>query len=559
MPSAPCRSRRPAAPAVRQLRRCSAISCRPTASRRARRQAAISGVLLPARYPGAGDAAPKVAEALPAPPPSVAPSGDGGADRCRAAPSAPATGRCSTGHLSGDRFCAARPDQPGQCRAAPAGLHHFARRAGSFQSSPLIYDGIGFIASTYGVCAFDPATCERKWDYTYSPQRARGHPDQPRHRDYDGKLFRGTPDGHLHGDRRDDRQAAVGRPGRRRRTPATASARRRSPMTARSSSAWPAAIWAQRPCLRLRRRHRPAALDLRRHRRSRAGTSWARAEHGGGGTWTTFALDPDKRLLFVPIGNPAPDYYAGGGRATISTPIPIVALDIRHRQARLVRPAARRTTIHDWDTAAAPILYESDGQRLYGGRNQGRLALHLRPRHATSWSPAPTSCRASTRRCPSPTRRRASAPASRRRRMERPGLSTETRLDLRQLGRLVRDRMARAAEGYKPRQLYFGADFAYRPAREVAAGPMRSMPPPARPLGPRGAQADGRRVTPTAGGIVFTGGGDGISWRSTPKDRPRSTASTPAARSAAASRPTWSTAGNMSRSRPAASACPSLA
>jgi alcohol dehydrogenase (cytochrome c) len=32
------------------------------------------------------------------------------------------------------------------------------------------------------------------------------------------------------------------------------------------------------------------------------------ADHGGGGTWTSYALDTTSREVFIPVGNPAPDF-----------------------------------------------------------------------------------------------------------------------------------------------------------------------------------------------------------------------------------------------------------
>jgi hypothetical protein len=34
------------------------------------------------------------------------------------------------------------------------------------------------------------------------------------------------------------------------------------------------------------------------------------AKAGGGAVWTPFSLDPAQGLVFVPVGNPAPDYWS---------------------------------------------------------------------------------------------------------------------------------------------------------------------------------------------------------------------------------------------------------
>ena len=64
------------------------------------------------------------------------------------------------------------------------------------------------------------------------------------------------------------------------------------------------------------------------------------AEHGGGAAWTSYALDRETGTLFVPVGNPGPDYqqeHAPGSE-------PVHDLDGRagraHREAQLVVSAA---------------------------------------------------------------------------------------------------------------------------------------------------------------------------------------------------------------------------
>src|SRR6516165_5787234 len=42
----------------------------------------------------------------------------------------------------------------------------------------------------------------------------------------------------------------------------------------------------------------------------------------GGGAWTSFSLDPNTGLLYVPVGNPAPDYANGVRQGIISSPVP---------------------------------------------------------------------------------------------------------------------------------------------------------------------------------------------------------------------------------------------
>ena len=84
----------------------------------------------------------------------------------------------------------------------------------------------------------------------------------------------------------------------------------------------------------------------------------------GGATWTSYTLDPDSGLLYVPGGNPAPDFAkahrAGDNLFTSS----VVVLDAKtgayQRHFQLVK-----RDFHDWDASTAPALFTSKaGHRL---------------------------------------------------------------------------------------------------------------------------------------------------------------------------------------------------
>ncbi len=68
---------------------------------------------------------------------------------------------------------------------------------GSLQSSPLIYQGVGYAITAYRVLAFDAATCRTLWTYNYTPEDAETVPVTRGAALYEGKLFWGTTDGHL--------------------------------------------------------------------------------------------------------------------------------------------------------------------------------------------------------------------------------------------------------------------------------------------------------------------------------------------------------------------------
>lgn len=95
--------------------------------------------------------------------------------------------------------------------------------------------------------------------------------------------------------------------------------------------------------------------------------TWKNAEGfpiTGGATWTSYTLDPSTGLLYVPGGNPAPDFvndYRGGANLYTGS---VVVLDAKTGAYRRHFQLVRRD-FHDWDISTAPSLFTSkSGQRL---------------------------------------------------------------------------------------------------------------------------------------------------------------------------------------------------
>ncbi len=93
--------------------------------------------------------------------------------------------------------------------------------------------------------------------------------------------------------------------------------------------------------------------------------SWGNAANvpiSGGGMWTTYTIDPKAGYLYIPVGNPAPDFVKtlrpGANRMTNT----LLVLDmktgdyVKHYQ---IMP----DDWHDWDMSNAPTLYTSRGGR----------------------------------------------------------------------------------------------------------------------------------------------------------------------------------------------------
>ncbi|QFI74093.1 PQQ-binding-like beta-propeller repeat protein [Bradyrhizobium betae] len=87
--------------------------------------------------------------------------------------------------------------------------------------------------------------------------------------------------------------------------------------------------------------------------------SWKNASGSpitGGGVWTSYTLDPTKGLLYVPGGNPAPDFVGEEREGANLLTSSIVVLDAKtgtyKRHFQIVKH-----DFHDWDASTAPALF----------------------------------------------------------------------------------------------------------------------------------------------------------------------------------------------------------
>ena len=95
--------------------------------------------------------------------------------------------------------------------------------------------------------------------------------------------------------------------------------------------------------------------------------SWNNAKGfpiSGGATWTSYTLDPASGLLYVPGGNPAPDFVRSYRKGDNLFTGSVVVLDARtgayQHHFQIVRQ-----DFHDWDESTAPVLFTArSGQRI---------------------------------------------------------------------------------------------------------------------------------------------------------------------------------------------------
>jgi len=98
---------------------------------------------------------------------------------------------------------------------------------------------------------------------------------------------------------------------------------------------------------------------------AQAKSTWANRDGvpiTGGGTWTSYTLDPQRGLLYIPVGNPGPDFtdqVRPGQNLYTNSVLVLDAKTGTYRNHYAVVPA----DFHDWDVSAAPTLVTTKARR----------------------------------------------------------------------------------------------------------------------------------------------------------------------------------------------------
>jgi alcohol dehydrogenase (cytochrome c) len=238
---------------------------------------------------------------------------------------------------------------------------------GSFQAGPILVDGVMYVTTHLDTIALDPATCKVLWKSHYEPvayepftgNRGVGHTN--------GRLFRGTTDGHL--------LAMDARTGALLWNNKIADSSI-GECVAAAPVGWNGVVIIGTGCGDWGARGRVLAFDALTGRElwrfntiptgdERGADTWDVPPGkfvGGGGTWSTFTIDVSTGELFVPVGNPAPDLLPDERPGDNLFTNSIVVLDVRTGALKWWFQAVKNDP-WDYDMAAAPMLYRDKAMR----------------------------------------------------------------------------------------------------------------------------------------------------------------------------------------------------
>ncbi len=249
---------------------------------------------------------------------------------------------------------------------------------GAFESGLVMIGATLYVTTAHTTVALDPTNCAQRWRHVYVPEEAESFVINRGVAWLDGRLFRGTADGRL--------LAIEAKTGKELWRVRAADPNKGEEFTA-APIAWNGLVFLGPAGGDFGIRGRVAAFDAKTGKevwrfntipegKEAGAETWkipATVKHGGGGTWTSYTLDPATGELFVPVGNPAPGYLPekrpGANLYTNS----VVVLDAETGKLKWFYQLDPNDGF-DWDLGAAPMLYQ-------GGPGRTRVALGSKDGH----------------------------------------------------------------------------------------------------------------------------------------------------------------------------------
>ncbi len=232
---------------------------------------------------------------------------------------------------------------------------------GIFQAGPVVVGDTLYVTTIHTLVALDAANCKLRWRHAFEPQGDEPLPANRVAAFLDGRVFRGTGDGFVIA-----LDAATGKELWKVRAadPAAGEFLSMAPI------AWKGLVFIGPAGSEWGIRGRILAFDAATGQEVwRFNTIPARGEpgydtwhipdttaHGGGGTWSSFTLDARTGELFVPVGNPAPDFTPGYRPGDNLYTNSMVVLDARNGRLQWYYQLDHNDAF-DYDLAAAPALF----------------------------------------------------------------------------------------------------------------------------------------------------------------------------------------------------------
>jgi alcohol dehydrogenase (cytochrome c) len=244
-----------------------------------------------------------------------------------------------------------------------------SEQSASVQTSPLVYGGVMYLTFGRATVAIDAKTCRERWTYIWQPKGQEISPANRGAAIKDGKLVRGTADGYLIALDMADGSLLWSQP------VASAAGGQYFSMppliygdliiAGPSGADFGAKNWVG--AFKLETGEPVWKFNLVPDPGEPGAETWENPEslkHGGGSLWTPLSLDVKTGIVYLPVGNPAPDFYGeirpGANLYTNS----LVALDAKSGKLLWYRQFIPHD-VHDADLSQVSPLFETtiDGKK----------------------------------------------------------------------------------------------------------------------------------------------------------------------------------------------------
>ncbi len=291
--------------------------------------------------------------------------------------------------VSGDRFSPLAEIDRGNVAKLQSVCNYTLPEVSALQTGPLVIAGTMYFTTETRSYAIDAASCEARWVV----ERPLDKPSALAvHRGFaysDGRLFRGTSDAHVLAlDAKDghtiwDHDIAVKTPGM---TMPMAPIAANGLVFIGNAGGDQTGVTGHVYALDAKDGHTVWRFDVVPSS-GPVRETWPNADTlpiTGGAFWTSFTLDADNGVLYVPAGNPAPDFDAesrGGDNLYANS---VIALDSETGQLLGYNQVVKRDT-HDWDVNSPPALATTKaGRAIVASANKDGLLSVLDRSRLTS-------------------------------------------------------------------------------------------------------------------------------------------------------------------------------
>jgi alcohol dehydrogenase (cytochrome c) len=301
------------------------------------------------------------------------------------------------GDLSSTRFSPLREITPNNAADLREVCETQLGDEGALQSGPLVVGDTLYVTTIHTVLALDASNCQVRWRSVYVTQDDEPFAANRGVAFMDGRLFRGTSDGWI---------LALDAVSGRELWRVHAARAGLGEFFTGAPVAWDGLVYFGPAGSEWGMRGRIFAVDPATGRtvwqfnvipsKGEPGyETWERpetTEHGGGGTWSSFTIDPDTSELFAPVGNPAPDFAPSFRPGKNLFTNCVVVLDAKTGELHWYYQLDGNDGF-DYDLGATPTIYrDRNGRRrvAFAGKNGYLYIVDRKTHRLTSKTPVTT-------------------------------------------------------------------------------------------------------------------------------------------------------------------------